>query len=104
MLFFFFFVNGEVRFGAVFTELHRTAPYDFSSHKTAPIRTAGLSKQKFRTGPHRAILKNKIHTEPRSGLRVFKFKYFATMGVRCGVVIISFFRTVPHHMIFRTAP
>ena len=71
------FLDGAMQFSGVLP--NRTAPYGFAFNKVAPNRTVGLSKLKIRVASHRTILKNQIRTEPRSGLRIFKTKYFATV-------------------------
>ena len=52
------FGAGLVRFLPVFTEPHRTAPYDLAFDKTAPNRTVGCIKNRYphRTAPHLSLI------------------------------------------------
>ena len=104
-----------VRCGSVRFFMKCTSPYYFSSENTAlnrhlrilenknshrTDRTVRLKKQK-RTEPRRSIF---AKLQPRSGLRVFKIKSYATERIRCGA-IVYFYRTAPHRTVrFQTSP
>lgn len=95
------FPHGAMQFSGVLP--NRTAPYDFAFNKVGPNRTVGLSKLIIRVASHRTTLKKQIRTEPRSGLRIFKTKYFAT--VLWGYWCFLSDHTAPYDFPFdKTAP